>query len=373
MYFSKILLISSHSDSDKYSGPVYIINGTINSLNRLNAKNFEILNIRADNSSFNLKELSRKDMLRSFLCSFFLTKEEKIFLKYLRLYSSKFDFIIWFGSAYDPLTFNFRKYVDLKKLIFHVSDSILLFEKSRLNSKSLFKEIIAKKIEKKFLKSCFNKVIYVSKLDYELALTLTNSDNKKVVELLPIGVDIDYFKRVSNYNYNTKNVTLLFSGLLNYLPNIDSAIYIIKKIIPLLEINFEFRIVGKYPPKLLYELQKLDDRIVIVGEVDDIRNELEKADIFLCPMLSGSGIKIKILQAMAYGIPVITNKIGIEGFIVKPKCLVAFESASEISAFINNIDLEVIYRNSDESRKLIESDWSWIARTKLFLKIIGEY
>ena len=92
----------------------------------------------------------------------------------------------------------------------------------------------------------------------------------------------------------------------NYL----SALWFIENVMPQLH-NYIFIIIGNKPPKELME--KSSNNIIVTGYVPDIIPYFSDALCIVAPLLLGAGIKIKILEGLSSGIPVLTNTIGIEG------------------------------------------------------------
>ena len=111
--------------------------------------------------------------------------------------------------------------------------------------------------------------------------------------------------------------TILFQGTLRYPPNADAARYLIEDIRPTitgLVPDALVRFVGVATPAIA----ALGDRpdVTIVGQVPDIDTELARADLVLVPIRFGSGTRIKILEAFAHRIPVVSTGLGAEGLDV---------------------------------------------------------
>ena len=107
---------------------------------------------------------------------------------------------------------------------------------------------------------------------------------------------------------------VLFQGQLRYPPNIEAAKLLALEVGPALRAlvpDVEIRLVGDHHP----ELTALDDppRVTVVGWVADITAELARVDIVAVPMLYGSGTRVKILEAFAHRIPVVSTTLGAEG------------------------------------------------------------
>ena len=112
---------------------------------------------------------------------------------------------------------------------------------------------------------------------------------------------------------------IVFQGTLRYPPNADAARYLVEQVGPRLRAlvpGVQIRLVGVAPPALA----DLEDppTVTLTGRVADITDELSRADIILIPLRYGSGTRVKILEAFAHRIPVVSTSIGAEGLEVRP-------------------------------------------------------
>jgi O-antigen biosynthesis protein len=113
--------------------------------------------------------------------------------------------------------------------------------------------------------------------------------------------------------------TMLFLGSFRHLPNQEGLNWFTQKVLPLvLEHKPRARlvIVGSQPP-LNHSLPHLPDNIELRGFVEDVREPLGRYAVFVCPILSGSGMRVKLLEAFAAGIPVVSTPLGAEGLAGK--------------------------------------------------------
>jgi len=108
--------------------------------------------------------------------------------------------------------------------------------------------------------------------------------------------------------------TVLFQGTLRYPPNADAATFLVDEVAPVLRRRIpdvRIRLVGPSTPALA----RLDDppRVLVVGRVPDMDAELDRADLVVVPVRFGSGTRLKILEAFAHRIPVVSTTLGAEG------------------------------------------------------------
>ena len=312
----KLLILSSFR-YQSISGQGLILTNTINYLLKKEIE-FEIIYFRLDNNylvetqslikeinNFILPVLNTKQIIKSLL-NLRLDNSECQFLNQINDISHNYQSILLFGSAFDPLISKIPKFSKVP-VIYSITDSITLFEINRVTFFYNFRILIAKKIEKNILTSNFKFIVYVGFKDMKCAKKMVNDDLSKIVQI-PLGVNSDIFKPSENLNIN-KIPIILFTGILSYMPNQEACIYIINNILPKIKNRYLFKIVGKNPSVQLLNLATLNKSINVVGYVDDISAEYRNADIYLCPMRSGAGMKNKILEALSSGLPVITSDI----------------------------------------------------------------
>jgi glycosyltransferase involved in cell wall biosynthesis len=135
---------------------------------------------------------------------------------------------------------------------------------------------------------------------------------------------------------------------------------ICSRIIPKLDKDTKYFVMGKCPDSIKERFKS--DNIVFLGFVDDIRSVVMSTDIYLCPMVYGTGIKTKIIEAMAMGIPVVTNSIGAEGLnVTNGKELYICDSDEEIiectNTLLANDDLR--RQMGDLAKNFVEEHHTW--------------
>lgn len=109
--------------------------------------------------------------------------------------------------------------------------------------------------------------------------------------------------------------TMLFLGSFRHTPNQEALLWFLKHVLPqVLKANPAARlvIVGSDPPAR-HSLPNLGDAIELRGFVDDVREPLARYALFVCPIQSGSGMRVKLLEAFSAGIPVVSTSVGAEG------------------------------------------------------------
>lgn len=165
-----------------------------------------------------------------------------------------------------------------------------------------------------------NFVHYASGEVADLVIAMTEGDRRSFVEmgvsaakitLAPNGADPKLFRY---YGPNLKEINIVFVGNMFYPPNRQAAEIILKNILPkLMSYNFKATFVGMAPKELTNKYIK-NRTVTFTGFIDDINRELKRATIALCPVVAGSGMKVKILNFAAAGLPIISSTIGANGY-----------------------------------------------------------
>jgi polysaccharide biosynthesis protein PslH len=108
--------------------------------------------------------------------------------------------------------------------------------------------------------------------------------------------------------------TVLFAGTLRYPPNADASRYLVEEVYPELIKRIpdvRLRLVGVATPPV--EALAHPPQVTVVGRVDEMESELERADLIVIPIRFGSGTRLKVIEAFAHRIPVVSTSLGAEG------------------------------------------------------------
>lgn len=189
-----------------------------------------------------------------------------------------------------------------------------VYQRKQVYEKNLIKQIYFSLQYKNMLKreivaiNSFDMVYVHSQKDWNL---LTEAGAKSEIKTVPAYYNHTEIARKPN------GKDVLFWGSMSRPENYLSAIWFIKNVMPQLkDTDIRFVVLGGNPDSSL--LKYRSDRVLITGFVDDPSSYFEEAVCLVAPLVLGAGVKVKIMEAMAAGIPVLTNAIGIEGINAIP-------------------------------------------------------
>lgn len=170
---------------------------------------------------------------------------------------------------------------------------------------------------------------------------------------IPMRFDPDKKAGGSIRTYDRNKV--VYVGKMDIPHNSSAVVYFCQKIWARVKReapDAKFYIIGKSPSPEVVRLQEAYPDIIVTGEVDDVKREMGDAAVMIAPLLFGTGIKTKIVEAMSLGVPVVTNPIGSEGInAVNQEDLFVCESdeemAQKVMLLLNNEEMnEKVSRNS---------------------------
>ncbi len=266
--------------------------------------------------------------------TFEIKSRKKIIRNFLKevLKNNNPDIVIWDHfrtlAYYDS---SFSKYNNI--LIQHNNESELY--KQRGKNKSLIKRLIfnwqSSLIDKvmNIVNNDFKKCVYISSYDIVKSVKTRNTVVLKRINL--------YFNHNHYIPEKSKEFDLLFLGSLDWEPNIHGIIWFLENVFHLLPINIKIAIVGRNPNKRIMNFE--NERIRVFPNVERAEDFFHKSKIFISPVLIGGGINIKILEALSYGIPIVTTGHSLRGYddleILK-KCDTPEDFANQIIEINNN-------------------------------------
>lgn len=252
-----------------------------------------------------------------------------------------------------------------KTMLYEHNIESIIIRRYAVTERNILKKIFAlieyikfNRLEKKIWAK-FDYCIACSSLDKKLMQEKAKDINVAVVNN---GVESSYFNPDS---YRIDKNTLLYTGQLGWHPNEDALIYFIKNIYPIIKSKkpeVKFWIVGDKPSRRIRNLTNRDRSIIVTGFVQDVREYMGKAQIFVVPLRIGAGTRLKIIEALSMKKIIVTTSIGCEGLEVENnRHLLIRDDPKDFALAVT----EILNNNSsyvnlgENGRKLIEERYDW--------------
>ena len=220
-----------------------------------------------------------------------------------------------------------------------------------------------------------NAVTLVSNEEASLYRSVVRVPGQTKIAGISNGVNTDYFQpSVSNCEHDGRAVRLVFTGVMNYTPNVKGMEWFCRKVLPRLQgkIDVQTTIVGRSPNARVRSLGFLDG-VEVTGEVEDVRPYLNSADIVISPLSLARGIQNKVLEAMAMQRAVVCTSQSAEG--ISGRNQVHFVIADTVDQWCDAlVDLSKNRpkreRLASAARQLVVQSYSWSAQTKPMLDLL---
>jgi polysaccharide biosynthesis protein PslH len=278
------------------------------------------------------------------------------------------------SSSYDliyitPLRMaQYARYFPPEKVWVDLTDSMsLYYQRIRRLGVPNFEKLIAlyegkyfRLFEKKILQQY--KTIYCSKVDLDYAHSQVSAPGHTSI-VIPNVVDLNDFP-LSSRPDQSSSFRLCYWGILSSPFNYTAIEILVNDIFPRLREkspDFTLEIIGPNPPRHLLDTNT--EGIIFTGYVQDLMSKLSQMDLFVCPLLLGTGVKNKILQSIACGLPILTTAIGAEGIegieeLAKRKQLVIENDIGRYPELIMDLSRRSRSADTGEMRRFIEQNYS---------------
>lgn len=209
----------------------------------------------------------------------------------------------------------------------------------------------------------------ISEQDRELIVHLKN-DSIKIVKN---GVDYNTFQ----HETLNKEYDLIFTGNMGYPPNVDSVVYLVNNVMPLVwkeNPNIKLIIVGAQPAAKVLKLKS--DRVIITGWVEDISPYYSKSKVFIAPMQIGTGLQNKLLEAMAMKLPCITSELANNALGAKHEenILIGADDndyKDHVLKLINDDNYQI--ELAEKGHRFVKENYTWEGSTSILEKLITSY
>jgi glycosyltransferase involved in cell wall biosynthesis len=183
------------------------------------------------------------------------------------------------------------------------------------------------------------------------------------ISVIPIAVDTGQLTPIENPPDSTAIVTL---GTLHYPPNADGIRWFFQQVFPLVQRQVpdaRLTIIGKNPPQDFVQFaERHTEAVTVTGYIPDLEPYLAQSALMVVPVRAGGGMRVRILEAFARGMPVVTTTVGLEGIEAQPESEVLL--ADDPEAFADAVvrllkDPQLRQCLSTNSRRLAETRYDW--------------
>lgn len=216
----------------------------------------------------------------------------------------------------------------------------------------------------------FQRCLMMSEVDRQL-LQLANPRVKTAV--VPNGVDTKLYSLLPETDSRPE---VLFVGNMGYRPNIDGAKFFCREVLPLLRRalpTVQFWLVGIDPAPEVLQLQ--GDGVHVTGAVEDVRPYYDRSAVCVVPLRAGGGTRLKILEAMALGRPIVSTRIGCEGIdATDGEHLLLADDAEDFAEKVAQLITDPVLRQYivENARQLVEDRYDWDAITDKLTSVYAE-
>jgi len=205
--------------------------------------------------------------------------------------------------------------------------------------------------------------------------SMLNADPTLRINVIPVGVDASFFR--PDYEHETEEA-IVFTGQYEVYSNLDAVQSFVAKCWPILKARrpkLKFYVVGPGAAEALQSIARRDESIIVTGGVNDVRTYMRRAKIFVCPVRLGSGLRFKIFEAMASGLPLVTTTIGAEGIPLQngDNCFMADKPeimAECIDLLLSDESLRLSIAR--QARTLVEERFNWDHGIDLMEEVLSD-
>lgn len=220
----------------------------------------------------------------------------------------------------------------------------------------------------------FNAVLAVSEEDKAALEEAAGQPGEFTV--IPIAIDTDWLQPVERHPDASHIISI---GTMYWPPNIDGIEWFIREIFPLIRARRPeavFDVIGARPPQTLLDLNREGTGINVTGYTPDLLPYQKGAAVFVVPLRAGGGMRVKILEALAQGIPMVSTSLGCEGIAVTPgKDILVADTPEEFARATLRLldDRAIADLLAANGRKLIEEEYDYRKACQPIDKVYARY
>jgi glycosyltransferase involved in cell wall biosynthesis len=237
-------------------------------------------------------------------------------------------------------------------------------EKSSFPLRSLYKyEANRLKMYERLVFDYFDQRTIISQQDQQLI----HHPNKANIHVVANGISEDFFDFPKQADHE-----LVFVGNLSYAPNMEAVKFISADLLSGKN-NYRCLVSGASPSAIVRKLCDQNEHITLQGWVEDIRESYARGKIFIAPMMTGTGMQNKLLEAMALGIPCITTSLANNAIQAEhgKSIFVANDKTSFLEAIERLLTDHALYEDvATAGKQFVKNKYSWLESNSKLTKII---
>lgn len=278
------------------------------------------------------------------------------------LEENEYDIIHLESLFMTPYVSTIRMYSDARIVLRSHNLEYIIWERLSRQSgnvaKKTYLKLLAKQL-KKYEKNILNQVDGIVPISNRDAKDFRKLGALQPIEIIPFGLDIAKYKPDENPH---ADLTLFHLGSMDWAPNLEGLDWFLESVWPVLnkkEPESVLYLAGRDMPERFFEMPL--NNVVVVGEVEDAVKFIKSKSLMIVPLLSGGGIRVKIIEGMALGKVIISTSVGAEGINYTHKKDIwiadtAEEFSNAVGYFKNNPEKVIEFGNN--ARKLVEREYA---------------
>jgi sugar transferase (PEP-CTERM/EpsH1 system associated) len=195
------------------------------------------------------------------------------------------------------------------------------------------------------------------------------------VTVIPNGVDTEFYNdqfpmtndqsKPGHWDLDIGHCSLVFTGKMDFRPNVDAVLWFYREVLPQIRRKVpdtHFYIVGQSPHRRVLRLAD-HPAVTVTGYVDDVRSYIAGACVYVVPLRIGGGTRLKVLEAMAMGKPIVSTSLGCEGFqgLIPGRELSIADSPEDFAQRVIELleDASRRERLGQAARRFVEERYDW--------------
>ena len=196
--------------------------------------------------------------------------------------------------------------------------------------------------------------------DYTLSISFQEANELRTIEsnfeILFLPVTMKQPRFLSIPDLHDRRYDLVFGGHAN-VHNMDGIHWFLQEVLPCLPSHITFAVFGRICKEI--KLQVVPSNVFLLGEIDDLSKLYSQARVAICPLQSGTGMKVKVIEALSFGLPVVTTDWGVSGFPDQNEtgCSVANSSKEFTQTLLEVLNNEELYQQKQAAAKKAFETW----------------